>query len=54
MRVKPYSWRDGAVANRPAQHGVADGKLRRVARSLKPKHVEKLVERWLAENLSPG
>jgi hypothetical protein len=22
--------------------------------SLKPKHVEKLVERWLAENLSPG
>ena len=24
------------------------------AHSLKPKHVEKLVERWLAENLSPG
>jgi hypothetical protein len=24
------------------------------AQSLKPKHVEKLVERWLAENLSPG
>src|SRR6202165_3636717 len=24
------------------------------AHSLKPKHVEKLVERWLAEELSPG
>src|SRR6266496_6572153 len=24
------------------------------ARSLKPKHIEKLVERWLAEELSPG
>lgn len=24
------------------------------AHSLKPKHVEKLVEQWLAENLSPG
>ena len=24
------------------------------AQSLKPKHVEKLVERWLAEKLSPG
>src|SRR5207237_9714644 len=29
--------------------------LRRMnAHSLKPKHVEKLVERWLAEELSPG
>src|SRR5438034_6523451 len=24
------------------------------AQSLKPKHVEKLIERWLAEKLSPG
>jgi hypothetical protein len=55
--------RDGSYATQADREHILDliadqldamGFRHMNAHSLKPKHVEKLVERWLAENLSPG
>ena len=55
--------RDGSYATQADREHILDliadqlhemGFRHMNAQSLKPKHVEKLVERWLAENLSPG
>jgi hypothetical protein len=55
--------RDGSFATQADREHILDliadqlqemGFRHMNAHSLKPKHVEKLVERWLAENLSPG
>ncbi len=55
--------RDGSYATQADREHILDliadqlhemGFRHMDAHSLKPKHVEKLVERWLAEELSPG
>ena len=55
--------RDGSYATQADREHILDliadqlhekGFRHMDAHSLKPKHVEQLVERWLAENLSPG
>src|SRR5712691_8542203 len=55
--------RDGSYATQADREHILDliadqlhemGFRHMNAHSLKPKHVEKLVERWLAEQLSPG
>src|SRR6266496_689068 len=55
--------RDGSYATQADREHILDliadqlhamGFRHMNAHSLKPKHVEKLVDRWLAENLSPG
>ena len=55
--------RDGSYATQADREHILDliadqlhemGFRHMNAQSLKPKHVEKLVERWLAEELSPG
>src|SRR5947207_86101 len=55
--------RDGSYATQADREHILDliadqldemGFRHMNAHSLKPKHVEKLVERWLAEHLSPG
>lgn len=55
--------RDGSYATQADREHILDliadqldemGFRHMNAHSLRPKHVEKLVERWLAENLSPG
>ena len=55
--------RDGSYATQADREHILDlvadqleemGFRHMNAHSLKPKHVEKLVERWLSENLSPG
>src|SRR6266849_5527337 len=55
--------RDGSYATQADREHILDliadqldaiGFRHMNAHSLKPKHVEKLVERWLAEKLSPG
>ena len=55
--------RDGSYATQADREHILDliadqleemGFRHMSAHSLKPKHVEKLVERWLAEELSPG
>src|SRR5438093_1978222 len=55
--------RDGSYATQADREHILDliadqlhamGFRHMNAHSLKPKHVEKLVERWLAESLSPG
>src|ERR1700675_4216234 len=55
--------RDGSYATQADRERILDliadqleemGFRHMDAHSLKPKHVEKLVERWLVENLSPG
>jgi hypothetical protein len=55
--------RDGSYATQADREHILDliadqldemGFRHMNAHSLKPKHVEKLVERWLVENLSPG
>jgi hypothetical protein len=55
--------RDGSYATQADREHILDliadqlyemGFRHMNAHSLKPKHIEKLVERWLGENLSPG
>ena len=55
--------RDGSYATQADREHILDliadqlqqiGFRHMTSHSLRPKHVEKLVERWLAENLSPG
>src|SRR6266498_2697213 len=55
--------RDGSYATQADREHILDliadqlhemGFRHMNAHSLRPKHIEKLVERWLAENLSPG
>ena len=55
--------RDGSYATQADREHILDliadqlyemGFRHMNAHSLKPKHVEKLIERWLAEKLSPG